>query len=306
MSLRCSVVLGASPSSPLRSSFSRPGPTFPKPSSVPVPELHTIMATFKPFEESDWNVEFVDPFQIDEGSCIRLVRAEGVSIIVESIRVLGWDPNSLVIVYRDPAPPADSSAAPRFLCLDGMHRERAVCELSQELMAADSKVRWPKSWPVADGHIRMQCAVLHAVPSQADIVRHALRCNVQTGAIVSMTYLNFLSCIAARQNVVDTSGDAAGGSSKAATVKSATVKLMTGTMQGIFSEQTISKDYSTLQFLKENYQFPALNELGSKHGHRWFSRRSVENLRRLLALPFVIRTFSLWPSRYDESKNQYF
>jgi hypothetical protein len=150
------------------------------------------MATYKPLDELDWNVEFVDLFQIGEGSCSRSVRAEGVAIIVESIRIFGWEPSSLVIVYRDPAPPADSSIAPRFPCVDGMHCVRAVFDLSQDLKAEDSDVGWPKTWPIAYGQFHMPGAILHAVPSEMDLVSHAWLRNWRTNAIVRMSYLNYM------------------------------------------------------------------------------------------------------------------
>jgi hypothetical protein len=105
------------------------------------------------FGPADWDVEFVDPACIFHGSRVRPVRKEGGDLLVDSIRRTGWDPTSLVVLYRYQDQVIDSHTPQRFLCLDGMHRVRAVRQLLDEKHSD-----WPSDWVDAgDGDVRMRC-----------------------------------------------------------------------------------------------------------------------------------------------------
>jgi hypothetical protein len=143
------------------------------------------------FGPADWDVEFVDPACIYHGS--RPVRKVGVDLLVDLIPRTGWDPTSLMVLYRDPDQVTDAHTPQRFLCLDGMHRVHAVRQL-----LAEKHCDWPSDWVDAgDGDLRMRCSAIRSAPARESVVKYALLCNSQTTAVVKTSYIDTLTSIGA-------------------------------------------------------------------------------------------------------------
>jgi hypothetical protein len=145
------------------------------------------------FGPANWDVGFVDPACTFHRSRVRPVLKEGVDLLFDSIRRTGWDPTSLVVLYRDPNQVADDHTPQRFLCLDGMHRVHAVRQL-----LAENHCDWPNDWVNAgDGDVRMRCSVVRDAPARESVVKYALLRNSQTSAVVKTPYIDTLTSIGA-------------------------------------------------------------------------------------------------------------
>jgi hypothetical protein len=96
-----------------------------------------------------------------------------------------------VVLYRDLDQVADALTPQRFLCLDGMHRVHAVCQL-----LAEKYSDWPSDWVDAgDGDVRMRCSVIRGAPARESVVKYALLRNSKTSAVVKMSYIDTLTSI---------------------------------------------------------------------------------------------------------------
>ena len=272
---------------------------------VPLPELH-------------YDVLFVDPRNIEAGSCVRDMREEGVSAISRSILRSGWKPGSLVLVYRvqaataaaaDPETPRGGAAqapAHKFHGLDGMHRVMAV-----RALAENTEVKWPSDWPVDPEtcRVRMRVGVLRKEMSQREVVEQALVLNKQTEVCVPLSQLNIYSAFealsAALPEVPRDLPTAVGSKAnkerrkaekereKAEKEKEKSIISIVKSRCG-FTEKTVSDDYQLYKAFKKGNFLPTFLRLGKKYGHGWFTRSNLKALSTSVGVWFFLKTFEMY------------
>lgn len=241
------------------------------------------------FGPTDWDVEFVDPACIYHGSRVRPVRKEGVDLLVDSIRRTGWDPTSLVVLYRDPDQAADTHTPQRFLCLDGMHRVHAVRHL-----LAEKHTDWPSEWVDAEnGDVRMRCSVIRGAPARESVVKYALLRNSQTSAVVKTSYIDTLTSIGAACQAAVIELPGIPQSDKLFKLKVFDIMKRSSAL----SNSTLRGDLSMQFDLHQDGTLAILEAIGDQHGHGWFTRKNLAELAGKAGPKFVLRVLGSWIER---------
>jgi hypothetical protein len=223
---------------------------------------------------ADWTVSFLDPRHISPGYSIRQLKSDGIDILVESIRIKGYQLPSLVVVWRDPEQ-QHGAVPPKNLCVDGMHRVRATCKL-----ILDGHERWLASMRDPTGQVVMQYAVLH-------------KRNATTGSIVKTTYVDVLTSIQTARDVVSGNSDPKFPVNRV--YRKRVLKIVYFVSSTNLSKRTLRDDVGTQITLTRDVDLmqPIL-DIAASHGHDWFSRRGLNALLLKKDPNFILVHFKAW------------
>ena len=238
-------------------------------------------------EEIASDFALIDPYNIDPGARIRPVRNEGVQEVLRSVLESGiWSTSHTIIVYRDPDK-AEDALPPRYMCVDGMHRVRAIRQL-----AADNFSGWPEGWyDASTGKLSIGCQVLRKPLPPKKLIHYAIMLNDQTQSVVRTSYLDTLMSIDAARSI------AARELPGKSVIDSAFKRLiiqMTFTGHRRLRPETIRKDITILHGLEQDGAMALIMEIAERYGHGWFTRNNVSILLKTECDKFLLRVVKSW------------
>mgnify|MGYP003487394939 FL=1 len=237
-------------------------------------------------EEIASDFALIDPYNIDPGARIRPVRNEGVQEVLRSVLESGiWSTSHTIIVYRDPDK-AEDALPPRYMCVDGMHRVRAIRQL-----AADNFSGWPEGWyDASKGKLSIGCQVLRKPLPPKKLIHYAIMLNDQTQSVVRTSYLDTLMSIDAARSI------AARELPGKSVIDSAFKRLiiqMTFTGHRRLRPETM-KDIAILHGLEQDGEMALIMEIAERYDHGWFTRNNVSILLKTECDKFLLRVVRSW------------
>jgi hypothetical protein len=239
------------------------------------------------FGPEDWDMIHVNPRHVEHGARVRPVRSgdDGLTKMYNSIK-LRWDVLSTVVLWRDPE--HEPGQAPRYFCVDGMHRVCAVIKLLDE-----GHSKWPRDWLVSEtGEVQMICAVLKFTPDPEAVVGYALQQNALTSTAVETTQIDILHGITAARKTIS-----AKHPSMKPTDQGYQTRVLGIAGKGLshnLTERSLRKDVRNHIALSESKTLSLVLDTAQRHGHGWFSRNGFNALVQKQGFHFAVSLFVLW------------